>query len=286
MARKLKIPAHAPPPSPDEHLPRVRLVWGRLAVTRRDVDLWPLSRRLKERAVEDHQSQPMNFGVRRLRHLDERSQLVIVGVGTTAAPERVQAPRVEGGLYERVTPVVGARLAVSYFSDELTGEETVRGALEELLASPLWRAADARLVGLDDPEHPRVIDHGGDAAAGEDDDAPPADAILDAARWFLVLENSVDEAVLVRGRMVARDGDSYAEGRVTTSRRVDEGGDVTRVIGVPLATVDGAETLVGLRFPATPAENEACWRGLDDELRAALPGSYPIDTWLLAPARG
>lgn len=173
---------------------------------------------------------------------------------------------------------------MGYFSDEVTGEETVRSALEELLASPLWRAANARLIGPGDPAHPRVIDHGGDAPVDESTTPRRPTRPPDDARRFLVLENTLEEASLMRGRAIEREGDSYAEGRVITARRVGDGGDVTRVIGVSLARVDGQEPIVGVRFPATRAANEACWRGLDDELRAVLSGSYTVDTWPLAPA--
>lgn len=276
MARKIKIPAKAPPPSPDDVLPHARLAWGRLAVTRRDVDLWPLSRIMKERALRDDQSAPMSYGVRRIRALDDHTQLVVIGVGGALSPSRFDAPRENLGVIAREHPAVGVSFSVGYFSDEISGEECLRGAVEELLASPLWREADARLLAPGDAEHPRVVDLG----ALDDEFALPDDA-----RWLLWLENTSDEATLMHGRLVPREGDTYDIGRVRTARRATEEGEVLRVIGIPLATVHGGEPLVALRYDPQRGTGQEWTRAADAELREVLSGSYQIADWLLAPAR-
>lgn len=276
MARKIKIPAKAPPPSPDDLLPHARLAWGRLAVTRRDVDLWPLSRILKERALRDDQSAPMSYGVRRIRALDDHAQLVVIGVGGALSPSRFDDPRESLGVIARVHPVASASFTVGYFSDEISGEECLRGAVEELLASPHWRDANARLLAPGDAEHPRVIDLG-----ALDDEY----SLADDARWLLWIENTAAEATLMRGRLVPREGDTYASGRICTARRATEEGEVLRVIGVPLATVGGDEPVVALRYDPQRGTGQEWTRDADNELREVLSGSYQIADWLLAPAR-
>lgn len=274
MARKIKVPAKAPPPSPEDLLPHARLAWGRLAVTRLGADLWPLSRMVKERAVRDDQSAPLSFGVRRLRALDDRTQLVVIGVGGAASPARFDAPRESLGIIAREHPAVAASFSPGYFSDEISAEECVRNALDELLAAPAWRALDARLITPRDPEHPRVIALTVDEETRDDDGC-----------WHLWLEHAEGEATVIRGRVVPREGDTYEAGRVRTLRRATDEGETLRVIGVPLATVRGAEPVVSLRYNPQRGAGQRWTDAADAELRAALSGSYPIAEWLLAPSR-
>lgn len=276
MARKLKIPAKAPPPSPDELLPHARLAWGRLAITRRDIDLWPFSRHLKEHALREGQSSPMSYGARRVRALGDDAQLVVLGVGAALSPARFDAPRESLGVVAREHPAVGVSFSVGFLSDEMSGEECVRDAVDALVASPHWRDADARLLAPGDPAHPRVIDLGA---------LPDEYSLPDDARWHLWIENTTDEATLIHGRLVPREGDTYDAGRVRTLRRATEEGEVLRVIGIPLATVGGDEPLVSLRYDPQRGDGQHWTRAADDELRGVLSGSYPIADWLLAPAR-
>ncbi len=277
MARKIKIPAKAPAPSPDDLLPHARLTWGRLAVTRRGADLWALSRAMKLRAQADGASNPLAFGVRALHPLDAHTQLVVVGVAGAASPQRFDAPRLENGVITRAVPVVRAIFWVGYFSDETPAEETVRGGLEELVASPAWRDVDARLVGAGAPQMPRVEDAGADDL-GEAPDDPLRDAC-----WVLSREHAEGEAAVVYGRMVPGEGDTYAAARIRTLRRATAEGDVVRVIGVPMVTLAAGERAVGLRYAPQSEAGEAWRRGAEAALQATLTGSYVSDAWLLGP---
>jgi hypothetical protein len=278
MARTPKIPTKAPPPAPDEHLPRARLVWGHLATTRRDADLWPLSRLVKAAAARDEHSTPMAFGVRALRALDGATQCVVIGVGGEHAPHRYDAPRSDAGIVAREHPVSPASFARGYFSDACPADDTIRRALDEVLAAPAWRAAAGRLMPATDPAFPRIVD-----VASVPTSARRADDPLSDACWFLALENSDGEAALVHGRMVPCAGDLYEGPRVRTFVRATDEAEVVRVIGVPIARVSGREPLVAVRYDADAEVGRAWARAAEAELRAVLPGDYAVRPWLLAP---
>lgn len=277
MARKIKIPAKAPAPSPDDLLPHARLTWGRLAVTRRDADLWPLSRAMKLRAQTDGASSPMAFGVRALHPLDAHTQLVVIGVAGAVSPQRFEAPRMENGVITRAVPVVGASFWVGFFSDEIPAEETVRSGIEELVVSEAWRAVDGQLVGAGDPRMPRVED-----AGANDLSETPDDPLRDAC-WLLSREHAEGEVAIVYGRMVPSEGDTYTAARIRTFRRTTAEGDVMRVIGVPMVTLAASERLVGLRCAPQSEAGEAWKREAEKALQATLTGSYLSNAWLLAP---
>ncbi len=278
MARKIKIPATAPAPTPEELLPHARFAWGRLAITRRDVDLWPLARAVKEHALHAGHVTPQVFGVRRVRALDDRTQLALVGVGGAVSPRRFSAPQMESGVITRAAPFASLSFSISYFSDELSAEEILCGAIESLVTSPAWSDAGARFLSAGEEGFPRVIDLGTDPES-----EPPPDDPLHGAAWFLWLESGASEARIIHGRLIPRDGDSYETGRVCTVRRVTEEGDTVRVVGVPMAAVNRDEALVALRIHTEREAGRAWIDAAREELRAVIPGSYPIETWLLAP---
>jgi hypothetical protein len=235
---------------------------------------------MKLRAQADGSATPMSFGARALHPLDQETQLVVIGVANNVAPRRFDVPRMECGVITRAVPVVNVTFWVGFFSDEVPAEESLRSGIEELVASPAWRQADARLVGAGDPEMPRVV------RAGTNDFAGPPEDPLRGACWILSRESSDDtasEAAIVYGRMVPNEGDTYSSERVATYRRKTAEGDVLRVIGVSIVTLRAGERAVGLAFEAQSEAGEAWKNDAERALQAVLTGSYLSQHWLLAP---